>query len=204
MPIPEPNASINPEADRVLSRIALRFGLLVFALLIADTLFVSYFNARLHPRTLRDLLTPKLAFLNGVSILVVLIPFYWGIYKLFAARLAIGRERVGARAWREAVAALEPFSAWMQRFLDQSGEAHFLLAQAYAGLGDKARAEAARAFVRRRKGVWADKLTPGTGVSGKGTAGRGKASPGKGAGVYAAPGQEIKPRPAKGKPKRRF
>lgn len=204
MPIPEPNASINPEADRVLSRIALRFGLLVFALLVGDTLFVSYFNARLHPHTLRDLLTPKLVLLNGVSILVVLIPFYAGIYRLFAARLAIGRERVGARAWREAAAALEPFSAWSQRFLDQSGEAHFLLAQAYAGLGDKARAEAARNFVRRRKGVWADKLGGGKGTPASGRGGGGKASAGKGAGVYEVPGQENRPRPPKRGPKRRF
>ena len=78
---------------------------------------------------------------NFASILVVLMPFYYGIYQLFSARLAIGRERVQARAWREAVAALEPFDAWAQRFLDGSGEAHFLLAIAYTGLGDKAKAE---------------------------------------------------------------
>ncbi len=96
-----------------------------------------------------------------ISILIVLIPFYAGVYRLFTARLEIGRERVQARAWSEAVAALEPFDLATQRFLDRSGEAHYLLAQAYAGVGDKARAEKARVFVRRRKGVWAENWAAG-------------------------------------------
>ncbi len=199
MPIPQ-NAVINPEADRRLGRIALTYGLIVFALLVLTTLLLPFINAASQPRTLGELIhKPKLAALNLGSILIVLIPFYFGIHRLFAARLEIGRERAQAHAWREAVAALEPFAAPMQRFLDGSGEAHFLLAQAYAGLGEKGKAEAARAFVRRKKGVWAEKLSP---VKGQITAGRAHAN--KGAGVYPAPGQENRPRPSKGKPKRRF
>ena len=196
MPVPQ-NAVINPEADRRLGRIALTYGLLVFALLVLTTFLLSYANAASQPKTLTDLIhSPKLAALNLFSILVVLVPFYFGIHRLFAVRLEIGRERVAARAWTEAVAALEPFAVPMQRFLDGSGEAHFLLAQAYTGLGEKAKAEAARAFVRRKKGVWAEKLTPGkVQITGQ---------KGKGAGVYAAPRQENRPRPPKGKPKRRF
>ena len=136
MPIPQ-NAVINPEADRRLGRIAITYGLIVFALLVLTTLLLSVVNASSQPKTLGDLVhSPKLAALNLLSILVVLVPFYFGIHRLFAARLEIGRERVGARAWREAVAALEPFAAPMQRFLDGSGEAHFLLAQAYTGMGE--------------------------------------------------------------------
>jgi len=196
MPVPQ-NAVINPEADRRLGRIALTYGLIVFALLVLTTLLLSVVNAGSQPKTLGDLIhSPKLAVLNLFSILVVIVPFYFGIHRLFIARLEIGRERVGARAWREAVAALEPFAAPMQRFLDSSGEAHFLLAQAYAALGEKGKAESARAFVRRRKGVWAEKLTPGkVQITGQ---------KGKGAGVYAVPGQENRPRPSRGKPKRRF
>jgi hypothetical protein len=196
MPVPQ-NAVINPEADRRLGRIALTYGLIVFALLVLTTILLSVVNAGSQPKTLGDLIhSPKLAVLNLLSILVVIVPFYFGIHRLFIARLEIGRERVGARAWREAVAALEPFAAPMQRFLDSSGEAHFLLAQAYAALGEKGKAESARAFVRRRKGVWAEKLTPGkVQITGQ---------KGKGAGVYAVPGQENRPRPSKGKPKRRF
>ncbi len=199
MPIPQ-NAVINSEADRRLGRIAITYGLIVFVLLVLTTLLLIVVNAESQPKTLTDLIhNPKLAGLNLLSILIVIIPFYFGIHRLFAARLEIGRERVGARAWREAVAALEPFSAPMQRFLDGSGEAHYLLAQAYTGLGDKGKAESARAFVRRRKGIWAEKLTPGRVQI---TAGKARAA--KGAGVYAAPEQENRPRPSKGRPKRRF
>jgi len=190
--MPDPKASshtavINPDADKTLTRIALRYGLLVFALLVADTFFLSYANALMHPRTLGGLFQPALIVVNLLSILVVLVPFYYGIYKLFSARLVIGRERVQARAWSEAVAALEPFDAWAQRFLDGSGEAHFLLAQAYTGLGDKSKAEAARKFVRRRKGPWADRVN---GV--------------KPIGAPGVTGQENRPQPAKNKPRRRF
>ncbi len=196
MPVPR-NAVINPEADRRLGRIALTYGLVVFALLVLTSLLVPFINAASQPKTLGEMIhRPALAALNLGSILIVLVPFYFGIHRLFAARLEIGRERVGARAWGEAVAALEPFAAPMQRFLDGTGEAHFLLAQAYAGLGEKGKAESARAFVRRKKSVWAEKLTPGKVQI--------TAQKGKGAGVYAAPGQENRPRPPKGKPKRRF
>ena len=186
--MPQPNTVSDPEAEKILNRISLRYGLLVFALLIADTFFLSYADALLHPRTLGALMKPSLILLNFASILVVLIPFYYGIYKLFSARLAIGRERVQSRSWNQAVAALEPFDNWTQRFLDNSGEAHFLLAQAYTSLGDKTKAEAARKFVRRRKGVWADRVNgvkPATTTLGPG-------------------GQENRPRPSKGKPRRRF
>ena len=207
MPTPElktepPNTSINPEADRTLRNIFFRYGALTLVLLVAETFLSSYVNALMQSGRQHGGRKTALEVLNGASILIVLVPFYWGVYRIFAARLSIGRERVQARAWREAVAALEPFSLGLQRFvMDQSGEAHYWLAQAYAGMGDKARAEAARQFVRRRRGVWAEKLLPGKPVLNRGTSGK---ATGKGAGVYAAPGQENRPRPPKGKPKRRF
>jgi len=186
--MPQPNIVSDPEAEKILNRISLRYFLLVFALLIADTLIFGYANALLRPKTLGVLMKPLLILLNFASILVVLIPFYFGIYKLFAARLAIGRERVQRRSWNQAVAALEPFDNWTQRFLDHSGEAHFLLAQAYTSLGDKTKAEAARKFVRSRKGVWADQVN---GVKSSVT-------------TLGPEGQENRPRPAKNKPRRRF
>ena len=198
MPIPQ-NVGINPEADRRLNRIAFTYGLIVFVLLILTSLLIPLIDAESR-KTLTGLShSPKLVALNILSILVVLVPFYFGIHRLFQTRLEIGRERVGVRAWSEAVAALEPFDAPMQRFLDGSGEAHFLLAQAYTGLGNKTKAESARAFVRRKKSVWAEKLTPG-----RVQITAGKARAGKGAGVYAAPEQENRPRPSKGRPKKRF
>ena len=178
---------INPDADRRLGRIALSFGAVVFILLTLTTFAVPYADARYHLP-----IVPK-AILNGASLLVVLIPFYAGIYRLFQARLEIGRERTQARAWPEAVAALEPFDAPMQRFLDHSGEAHYLLGTAYAALGDKARAEKARAFVRRKTGSpWAEKLAPNQVPS----ISRSRAK------IYD--GQEKRPAPPKTKPRRRF
>lgn len=188
---------INSNADRRLGRIALSFGLVVFALLVLTTFAVPYADYVFHLPVV-----PK-AILNGLSLLIVLVPFYFGIYKLFQARLEIGRERVQARAWTEAVAALEPFSAPTQRFLDHSGEAHYLLGQAYAGAGDKVRAEKVRAFVRRKTGSpWAEKLQPskGPGISRSST----KAS--ANAKVYEASegGSDKRPVPPKAKPRRRF
>ena len=186
-------AIINPDADRRLGRIALTYGVIVFVLLMLTTFGMPYVNARFPHLPLM----PK-ALLNGLSLLVVLVPFYFGIYRLFQARLEIGRERVQARAWPEAVAALEPFSAPMQRFLDHAGEAHFLLAQAYAGLGDKVRAEKARAFVRRKKNSpWAEKLTPPQGPSISRSRARVYDSQEQGE-------QEKRPAPPKSKPRRRF
>lgn len=186
--MPQPNIVSDPEAEKILNRIALRYGILLFALLIADTLLFSSAYALLRPKTLGVLMKPSLILLNFASVLVVLIPFYFGIYKLFAARLTIGRERIQSRSWAQAVAALEPFDNWTQRFLDNSGEAHFLLAQAYMGMGNKAKAEAARKFVRSRKGVWADRAN---GVKSAVT-------------TLGLDGQENRPRPAKNKPRRRF
>ena len=201
MPSPPPKPAprsfvINPEADKRLGRIALSYGVGVFALLVLTTFAVPYANS-LYPHMP---LVPK-ALLNGLSLVVVLVPFYFGIHKLYEARLEIGRERVSARAWTEAVAALEPFAAPMQRFLDGTGEAHYLLGQAYAGAGDKARAEKARVFVRRKTGSpWAEKLQPGRGPGISRTTAKANAK------VYDAPadGSEKRPIPPKTKPRRRF
>ena len=181
-----PNSStpvINDAADRTLGRIILRFGALTFALLIVATIGMAFVNLDVPQNHLFRYHKP----LDLVSILIVLIPFFFGMNRLFAARLKLGREFVSQRRWREAIAALDPFAGRGQRFLDSSGEAHYLLGQAYAGIGQTARADAARAFVREhRSGPWADKL---------------KAAPPK---PVPSARQEKRPRPANGKPRRRF
>lgn len=196
--IPAPRTYvINADADRRLARIAIiNFGVLV-VLLTLTTVGMSVVNAStslpLWPKRL----------LNGFSLLIVLVPFYFGIYKQFQARLEIGRERVQARAWAEAVAALTAFDTPFQRFLDASGEAHYLLGQAYAGVGDKVRAEKARAFVRRKTGSpWAEKLPSGKGPG----ISRSGAKASANAKVYDTQegGQEKRPSPPKTKPRRRF
>lgn len=174
---------INDDADRALGRIILRFGMLTFVLLVLATLGMSFVNLNVPQNHLFKYHKP----LDLLSILIVLIPFFIGINRLFAARLRLGREFVAQRRWREAVAALDPFAGRGQRFLDSSGEAHYLLAQAYAGAGQTAKAETARAFVlRHRPGSWAEKL---------------KSAPAR---PTPRAGQEKRPRAANGKPRRRF
>ena len=191
-PSPAPRASIiNPEADRRLTRLALLYGGASFLLLIVLTVGMPILNTVTHLAV-----WPK-RILNDLSLLVVMIPFLTGTNRMNAARLEIGRERVQARAWTEAVAALQPLDGLIQRFFDVSGEAHYLLGQAYAGLGDKARAEKARAFVRRKSGSpWAEKLQTGKGpaIVRPNAASRAK--------IYD--GQEKRPAPPKSKPRRRF
>ncbi len=187
MPDPDPPI-INDEADRMLGRIIIRYGLLSLALLTLVSLVMIPVNANFgelyRAHRLRDV--ARTLTLDFLSTLVVLLPFFLGINRLFAARLRLGRDLVAQRRWREAVAALDPFAGPTQRFLDRTGEAHSLLALAYAGAGDPSKAEAAHAFVlRHRPGAWADKL---------------RAAPPSG----RQSGQEKRPRPSNGKRRRRF
>jgi len=187
--VPDPDAPIiNDAADRMLGRIIIRYGLLSLALLTLVSLVMIPVNApfgelyRAH--RVRDVV--RILILDFLSTLVVLLPFFLGINRLFAARLRLGRDLVGRRRWREAVAALDPFAGPTQRFLDRTGEAHYWLALAYAGAGDQKKAEATRAFLlRHRPGAWAEKL---------------RAAPP----MARASGQEKRPRPSNGKPRRRF
>lgn len=208
-PVPRPSV-INPDADRRLTRMALLYGGVSFALLLAVTFGMPILNFTTHLP-----LWPK-RLLNYLSLLVVLVPFFVGVNRMNAARLEIARERVQARAWTEAIAALITFDTPFQRFLDASGEAHYLLGQAYAGVGDKVRAEKARAYVRRKKdSPWAEKLQPskGPGISRTASRSNAKAYNAKtdnaktsNAKVYDAEegGQEKRPVPPKTKPRRRF
>lgn len=170
-----PAPIINDTADRALGRIILRHGLATLVVLLVLTLVMAIVNIPNTP------LFSYRRFLDTLSILVVLLPFFLGINRLFSARLVLGRTFVQERRWREAAAALDPFAGPTQRFLDTTGEAHYLLGLAYAGMGEKAKAEAIRAFLRRhRPGQWAGKL---------------EHSPGQ--------GQENRPRPSKKPPQRR-
>jgi hypothetical protein len=192
---------INDEADRVLGRIITRYGAATFALLILATFGMSVVNLDVPANHLYKYHKP----LDLLSILVVLIPFFIGMNRLFAARLKMGREFVAARRWREAVAALDPFAGRGQRFLDGSGEAHYLLAQAYAGVGQTAKAEAIRAFVlKHRAGIWADKIKSAPPQAGTRPRRRADSK----AAAIAVPrdpnGQDKRPRSANRKPRRRF
>lgn len=187
--VPEPDAPIiNDQADRMLGRIIIRYGLLSLALLTLVSLVMIPVNAPFGElyRAQHVRAVFRILMLDFLSTLVVLLPFFLGINRLFATRLRLGRDLTAQRRWREAVAALDPFAGPTQRFLDRTGEAHALLAQAYVGVGDTQKAEATRAFVlRHRPGVWADQART--------------ARP-----AVPASGQEKRPRPSNGKRRRRF
>lgn len=187
--MPDPDAPlINDEADRMLGRIIIRYGLLSLALLTLVSLVMIPLNAPFGElyRAHRFHDVARILALDFLSTLIVLLPFFLGINRLFDARLRLGRDLVAQRRWREAVAALDPFAGPSQRFLDRTGEAHSLLALAYAGAGDPTKAEAARAFVlRHRPGAWAEKL---------------RAAPPPARTL----GQEKRPRSSNGKRRRRF
>jgi hypothetical protein len=147
---------INEQADKQLFGIFKKFMGITLGLLIFLTAVMALANV------------PNFIFfhyhksLDVLAVFIVLIPFYGGIHKLFATRLDIGRDLVEQGQWKQAVAALDPFAATGQRFLDNTGEAHYLLARAYLGVKEKEKAEAARQFVlKHRKGVWANELESG-------------------------------------------
>lgn len=204
--MPETDAPlINEQADRQLGRLILRYGLLTLVVLTVVSLVMTPVNApfgafyRLH--RWRDVV--RVLALDFLGVLVILIPFFLGISRVFAARLRLGREFVAQRRWGEAIAALDPFAGAGQRFLDGTGEAHALLAQAYAGAGDRVKADKARTFVlRHRRGPWADKLTaPPVPRAGSARPSDKRPTP-QPPGPVAA-GQEKRPRPSnKGRRKR--
>ncbi len=143
--MPEPAPLINEEADRRLGRIILRHGLAVFALLLVAPFVMAPLNMP------SSRFFPDRRFWDTVSVMVILAPFFWGINKLFAERLRLGRELSAQGRWREAIAALDPFAGPTQRFLDTTGEAHFLLAQAYERAGQRQKAAQTRAFLVRHR-----------------------------------------------------
>jgi hypothetical protein len=175
---------INEEADRILGRMSLQTLIpLVLVMLLPPAM--ASINIKNSP--LYRYHQP----LDIASILIVLVVWYAMNARLFAKRLDIGRDLAGKRQWKQAVACLLPFDSFGQRFLDRSGEAHYLLAQPYAGTGDKPKADKCRQFVLKyRPGPWAAKLG-------------GKPAPVVRKTTDDAPDQP-KPRPPKSKPKRRF
>jgi len=178
---------INPEADSILGRLTL----LAFVPLLvgmASPLLLLFVN---NPHG------PLFKYHQPIdigSMVVILTWWYAATGVLFSKRLDIGRELMEKREYKQAVACLEPFNSFGQHFLDRSGEAHYLLAQAYQNSGNKQAAEKCRQFVlTSRPGPWAAKL------GGKSTTARAPQSS-----KPTDTADAAKPRPSKSKPKRRF
>lgn len=176
---------INEEADRILGRMTLQTMGVLFLAVIAMTV-LGALTSEQHSRAYAY--HRPIAFFTSLFMLVV---FYWMNGRVYAKRLEIGRELAAKREYKQVIACLNPFDALGGRSLDGTGEAHYLLAQAYAGTGNKARGEKCRQFVLKyRKGPWAVKL------GGK------PASTGTGPPTSTA--EAAKPKPPRSKPKRRF
>jgi hypothetical protein len=172
---------INEEADKIIGRLAMITG--VGSIILLTVVFVLGSIASMPGTRWFKYHQP----LDVISVLIFLIPFYYGIGRLYTARLEIGRDLVAKREWKQAIAALEPYDTFGARRLDRYGEAHYLLSQAHAGLKNGDKAESCRQFVLRyRPGPWADKLGGAPRVS------------------KASDPDEKRPSPPKSKPKRRF
>jgi hypothetical protein len=186
---PSPNDApiINPEADSILGRLTLQTMFVTFLVMIL-MMGIGIFGSR--PGTAIFKYHRLIAIVTTLPILAV---WYGLTGKLYSKRLEIGRDLLQKREFKQAIVCLEPFNAFGQRMLDRTGEAHYLLAQAYAGAGRKSDAEKCRKFVLdHRPGPWAEKLG-------------GKPAPVKRTSPAAQEAIDAaKPKPPKSKPKRRF
>jgi len=149
-----PDHLIDEQTDRELSRIVMRHFFSFAALLLLMTFVMAFLNVPHTP------FFPYRHLLDFVSILIVMSPFFLGTNRFFAARLRFGREFVEKREWHKAVASLEAFNHIGQRFLDPTGEAHYLLSLALAKEGRTTDAEKVRAYVLKShpSSKWAEKI----------------------------------------------
>lgn len=178
---------INPEADSILGRLTLQTMFFTFLMMVA-MMAIGIYGSR--PGTFIFKYHRPIALITTLPILIV---WYGMTGKLYAKRLEIGRDLVGKREFKQAIVCLEPFTAFGQRMLDRTGEAHYLLSLAYAGAHRKADADKCRDFVlKHRPGPWSAKL------GGK------PAAPKRTAASTTADIDAAKPKPPKTKPKRRF
>ena len=141
---------INEAADRALGRIILRYGTVTLVLLLV----VPFLMVNINLPTSQYFGDRR--FFDTLSTLIVLAPFFAGTNKIFSTRLNLGRSLAGERKWDQVIASVEPFEKPTQRFMDRTGEAHYLLFVAYTELGrtDDA-AEAKKFLTTHRHGEFA-------------------------------------------------
>jgi tetratricopeptide (TPR) repeat protein len=190
-----PDHLINAEADKVLGKIVIGHFIAFAVLLLATTYFMAYLNIP-SSRFYSDR-----HFLDFLSILVVMTPFFLGTNKFFKTRLQYGRDYVEQKRWKEAVASLEAFNHIGQRFLDPSGEAHYLLSLALAKEGRQKDADKVKDYVLKShpSSPWSERFRKSEQAKPK-AASIAKAS--AKTAVPAAAAAEEKPKKA-AKPKRR-
>jgi hypothetical protein len=145
---------ITPEADRALLKIVVAYGGVFIICFILVPLVIPLFNIKTNP------LFPIHRFLDTISTLVIMLPFFLGINKMNAERLKYARLYATEENWKAVYYAVESFNQLGQNWMDSTGEGHYWLTIAQEKLGEKAGAEKARKFVlvNRPNGEWAAKF----------------------------------------------
>jgi hypothetical protein len=154
-PAPPPKPIINPEADRAIFKVMVKWGMLTFCL--AVLLPIGYITLQgTHPHNrLFGIHSPLQFVFAGIWIII----YQFGASKVANLRLDYGRTYFNEKRWKESVAALDQFAEWGQRSFDRTGEAHYMLSVGLDRLGRREKAEKMRKFVRdKRSGTeWAIK-----------------------------------------------
>ncbi len=145
---------ISDEADRELSKILLIYGIPTLVLFVAAPIACGYFDIPHSP------LFKLHRIVDFLSVFIAFIPFFLAVERMKAIRMKFGRRYIQSGEWKQAAAALEPYTHFGQRFIDSSGEAHYLASIAQDRLGKRAQAQRNRDFVlnHRKSSEWAAKL----------------------------------------------
>lgn len=145
--LPEREIALRELSRRTLG-LWLSLFLRILALGILSAIFVAQVPWLRQNRALLDMLSGVLA----------LWPFFTGIGRLHAARIALGRRYAEAERWDDALATLEPLAAPVGRFFDATGEGRYWLAVAYRKAGRDAEAQKIQERVAEIPGgEWAEK-----------------------------------------------
>jgi hypothetical protein len=145
---------ITKSADKALIRIMIASIGSSFVLLALFSVTVQFAN---QPRSF---LFPVHRFLDVITTLLALLPFFIGINRMNAVRLQYARRFAEEGNWRGVYSSVESFSQLGQRWMDPTGEAHYLLSVAYERQGERAKAAKERTFVMKHRpnSDWAKKL----------------------------------------------
>jgi len=98
--------------------------------------------------------------LDIISTLVIMAPFFIGVNVMNRVRMKYARRYVQEENWKAVYYAVESFTHFGQKWMDSTGEAHYLFAIALERQGQRDPAKKARQFVTKHRpsGEWAAKL----------------------------------------------
>ncbi len=147
-------ALISPEADRELLKLMIAYGGTLFVLLLLLQTAAVWINMPHSP------LFPFRKVMDVAIVFVIMMPFFIGMRKMVDVRLKYARRYVAEEDWKAVFYSVEFFDHIGQKWMDSTGEAHYLLAVALERQGQRDAARKARLFVTKHRpsGEWAAKL----------------------------------------------